>query len=158
MAEKLSICRDESGKPRTAGSACHAEGRGFESHQPLQKGCDSQVFFDSPAGKCVCVAVYPMCTGRVGRAGRRREESYLQVPCGRSNHRPSARGGRKVKGSSPAARVSQDQAILSAPAVDNQHSADPPRRALEAGVQDSRNATEAGMPTTESQAADTVMV
>jgi hypothetical protein len=57
------------------------------------KGCDLQVFFGSPAGKCVCVAVYPMCTGRAGRAGRRREGSYLQVLCGRSSHRPSARGG-----------------------------------------------------------------
>jgi hypothetical protein len=56
--------------------------------------------FDWPAGKCVCVAAYPMCTGRAGRAGRRREGSYLQVLCGRSNHRRSGRGGRKVKGSS----------------------------------------------------------
>jgi hypothetical protein len=37
MAEKLSICRDESGKPRTAGSDCHAEGGGFGSLQPLRR-------------------------------------------------------------------------------------------------------------------------
>jgi hypothetical protein len=32
---KPSICRDVSGKPRAARSACHAEGRGFEPLQPL---------------------------------------------------------------------------------------------------------------------------
>jgi hypothetical protein len=42
--EKPSICRDILVQLRAAASACHAEGRGFESHQPLQEGRDLQVF------------------------------------------------------------------------------------------------------------------
>jgi hypothetical protein len=42
--QKCSICRDKAAVTEQLASACHAEGRGFESDQPLQKPCKSDLF------------------------------------------------------------------------------------------------------------------
>jgi hypothetical protein len=41
LAQKSSICREKADATAQLRSACHAEGRGFESHQPLGKSCKS---------------------------------------------------------------------------------------------------------------------
>ena len=84
------ICREIHCMHRVRRTACHAEGRGFESHQPLRKGLHLQAFFVHAVGWCVC----PFDTDSpiAGRGGRwkRSEAASLQSVPSNPAPRPSA--------------------------------------------------------------------
>jgi hypothetical protein len=75
---KALICREIRPIGIAAGSACHAEGRGFESLQPLSKDLHLQVFFLCAVGWCVCVAGYPVGTRRAIRRRSVPEQSVCR--------------------------------------------------------------------------------
>ena len=76
---------------RVSASACHAEGRGFESHQPLRKGLNLQAFSMRPVGWCVLPRRAPQWVPATSpRRGRRHKAARLQAVCGHSNLRPFA--------------------------------------------------------------------
>jgi hypothetical protein len=51
---KVAVCRQKAAYNAKSGSFCHAEGRGFESHQPLQRPCKSDCLASQGAAFAAC--------------------------------------------------------------------------------------------------------
>jgi hypothetical protein len=98
-AQKWSLCRDKAGATEQSGPACHAEGRGFESHQPLE----------SPANRYFSVV-------RAVWLGRRR--SRVRSPYADLRKAPASRG---VPAASSRRFVRADEVFLSRETIGGQN-------------------------------------